>query len=216
MKKIIIIGGRGNGTVIASTIKDCRKAGQRIECAGFLNDNEKEINGYPVLGGIQNRDWQKLPNGYYFIFAMSNIKQAFDRYTMLHELKIPNNRFATVIHPTAVVSDQAKIGYGVVIMPFVLVSPNAIVGNHSQMYAQSFIGHDSELKEMVFVANNASIGGRIVIKNGAHVGSNSSILERLVIGEFSVIGLASNVLTNIDDYDVYVGNPAKRIKNLKI
>ena len=212
--KIVIIGGRGNGTVITSTIEDCKKVGQNIECVGFLNDNETTINDYPVLGGIGNLDWEKLPKDYYFIYAMSNIKQAYERYKFLQKLNIPIERFCNVIHPTAVVSNQAKLGRGVVLMPFTLVSPNAIIGNHSQMYAQSFIGHDSELKEMIFVANNASIGGRIIVHNGVHIGSNSTILERLVIGEFSIIGLASNVLTNVSDFDVFVGNPAKRIKNL--
>ena len=212
--KIVIIGGRGNGTVIASTIEDCKRAGNNIECIGFLNDNEKEINGYPVLGGIKDKFWQKLPADYFFIYALSNVKQASERFDILLHLNIPIDRYATIIHPTAVVSNKAKLGKGVVLMPYTVVSPNAIIGNHSQMYAQSFIGHDSELEEMVFVANNASIGGRILIKNGAHIGSNSSILERLIINEFSVIGLASNVLTNVEPFSVYVGNPAKKVKTI--
>ena len=213
-KKIIIIGGRGNGTVIASTIEDCKEAGQEVEVLGFLNDNEKEINQYSVLGPITKESWQKFDDCY-FIYAMSNIKQAYERHQLLKKLEIPENRFATIIHPTAVVSTNANLGYGVVLMPMVLVSPNVVIGNHSQMYAQSFIGHDSELREMVFVANNASIGGRVIVENGAHIGSNSSILERITIGEYSVIGLASNVLKNVDPFSVVVGNPAKTIKTLK-
>ncbi len=212
--KVVIIGGRGNGTVIASTIEDCKKNGQDIECVGFLNDFENEINGYPVLGGIVNMDWKKLPEDYFFIFAMSNVKQAHKRYKMLKNLEIPDERFATVIHPSSVVSRKAKIGFGVVLMPMVLVSPNVEIGNHSQMYAQSFIGHDSKMEEMVFVANNASIGGRVLIKNGAHIGSNSTLLERLEIGEFGIVGLASVVLKTVNSYDIVVGSPARVIGNI--
>lgn len=216
MEKIVIIGGRGNGTVIASTIEDCKERGENVTCIGFLNDVEKEINGYPVLGGIHNMDWRKLPEDYKFIYAMSNIKQSPERYQLLQELKIPLERFATVIHPTAVVSKKAKIGFGVVLMPFALVSPNVVIGNHSQMYAQSFVGHDTVVDEMVFIANNASVGGRIKIKNGAHIGSNSSTLERIVIGAFSVIGLASVVLKDVGDYEKVVGSPARVIGKLEI
>ena len=210
-QKIVIIGGRGNGTVIASTIEDCRKAGFDFEFVGFLNDNEQEINGYPVLGGIQNEDWKKLPEEYSFIFAMSNIKQAPERFQMLKNLRIPDERYATVIHPTAVVSGKATLGHGVVLMPFTLVSPDVKIGNHTQLYAQSFVGHDTVLDEMVFVANNASIGGRIHIKNGAHIGSNCSILERLTIGEFAVTGLGSVVLKDVDAKKKIVGNPGRSI-----
>jgi acetyltransferase EpsM len=212
--KIVIIGGRGNGTVIASTIEDCKKSGQDIECVGFLNDFEDEINGYPVLGGIINMDWVKLPSEYKFVYAMSNIKQAEERFKMLVDLNIPCSRFATIIHPKSVVSTRAKLGIGVVVMPFVVVSPNVIIGNHSQLFAQSFIGHDSVLDEMVFVANNASIGGRVRIKNGAHIGSNSSIIERLIINEFSIVGLGSVVLKNVPSYQIVVGNPAKVIDDV--
>lgn len=210
-RKIVIIGGRGNGTVIASTIEDCRDAGQDIECVGFLNDHEEEINGYSVLGGIQNGDWKNLPEDYSFIYAMSNIKQAPERFEMLQNLGIPDERYATVIHPTAVVSGKATLGCGVVLMPFTLVSPNVKIGNHTQLYAQSFVGHDTVLDEMVFVANNASIGGRIHIKDGAHIGSNCSILERLTIGEFAVTGLGSVVLKDVAKKEKIVGNPGRSI-----
>jgi acetyltransferase EpsM len=213
--KVVIIGGRGNGTVIASTIEDCKKIGMDIECVGFLNDSEMFINEYPVLGPIMGNFWETLPMDYMFVYAMSNVQQAHERFELLKSLGIPEERYATIIHPTAVVSDKAELGVGVVLMPFTLVSPNVRIGNHSQMYAQSFIGHDSELKEMVFVANNASIGGRVVVKNGAHIGSNSSILERNVIGAFSIIGLASNVLKSTEPFGVYVGSPAKQIKKIK-
>lgn len=210
-EKIVIIGGKGNGTVIASTIEGCIDKGYDIECVGFLNDVEKVVNGYPVLGGIKNMDWKRLPEEYKFIYAMSNIKESPQRFQLLLDLNIPIERFATVIHPSAIVSKKAKIGSGVVLMPLTLVSPNVIIGNHSQMYAQSFVGHDTEVGEMVFIANNASIGGRVKIKNSAHIGSNSSILERITIGEYSIIGLGSVVLANVGDYEKVVGNPAKII-----
>jgi len=209
--KIVIIGGRGNGTVIASTIEDCKTAGQDLECAGFLNDNEQEVNGYPVLGPISLDGWQRLPAEYRFIFAMSNIKLAHQRHEMLKKLEIPAERYATVVHPSAVVSGKAKLGHGVVLMPLTLVSPNAVVGNHSQMYAQSFIGHDSAMDEMVFVANNASIGGRVHIEDGAHIGSNCSIVERITLGKYCIVGLGSVVLKSVEPFEKVVGNPARSI-----
>ena len=214
-EKIVIIGGSGNGTVIASTIEDCKDDGQNIECIGFLNDIEKEINGYPVLGGIRNMDWKKLPKEYKFIYAMSSVKKSADRYQLLLDLNIPIERFATVIHPSSIVSKKSKIGTGVALMPLTLVSPNAIIGNHSHMLAQSFIGHHAEIGEMVFVANNASIGGFIKIKNGAHIGSNSTTIEHISIGEYSIIELGSVVLKDIKDYETVVGNPARVIGSLK-
>ena len=92
-EKIVIIGGKGNGTVIASTIEGCIDKGYDIECVGFLNDVEKVVNGYPVLGGIKNMDWKRLPEEYKFIYAMSNIKESPQRFQLLLDLNIPIERF---------------------------------------------------------------------------------------------------------------------------
>jgi acetyltransferase EpsM len=211
-QKIVIIGGRGNGTVIASTIEDCKEAGQNIECLGFLNDNEREINGYPVVGPIRGFDLGKIDPDIKFIFAMSNVKQSRDRYEMLQSMNIPKHRYATIVHPTATVSKSAKLGYGAVIMPQCIVSPDVVVGDHSQLYGQSFVGHDSSLEEMVFIANNASVGGRVLVKTGAHIGSNSSLRERITIGEYSVVGLGAVVLKDVPEGQIFAGNPAKQLQ----
>ena len=209
--KIVIIGGKGNGTVIASTIEECKDFGQDIDCVGFLNDFETEVNDYPVIGKIQSNDWNKLPEDYMFIYAMNTVKLAQERHKLLNNLEIPIDRFANVFHPTSVISKEAKIGRGVVLMPFALVSPNVVLGNHIQCYAQSFVGHDTTLGEMVFVANNASIGGRILVKDGAHIGSNCTIVERLTIGEYSVIGIGAVIVRDVEPFDIVVGNPGRVI-----
>ena len=50
-KKVIIIGGEGNGGVIASCIEDNRNRYNDLEweVAGFINDFETEVDGFPVI-----------------------------------------------------------------------------------------------------------------------------------------------------------------------
>ncbi len=115
MKKLIIIGGYGNGTVALSTVEDINSAGKEKEweVIGFLNDRETEpINGYPVLGKVTSESAGKYiedPN-IYFIYTLISVKLNFKFLHKLTDLNIPDERFATLIHPTAVVSKFAKIG----------------------------------------------------------------------------------------------------------
>jgi acetyltransferase EpsM len=214
--KVVIIGGRGNGTVIASTIEDCKAAGQDIECVGFLNDDDRnEINGYPILGTTDNEDWKTLPDGYQFIYALSSVGKAYERHQLLDNLGIPRDRFATIVHPTAEVSDQAELGNGVVLMPFAMVGPDAILGDHTHLYGQSFVGHDTTLDEMVFVSNNATLGSHIHVEDGAHLGTNSSFVEHLTIGRYSIVGLGSAVIEDVEPFDKVAGNPAEVIGSVR-
>jgi len=217
MENIVIIGGEGNGTVIASTIRDCQDAGQKINCAGFLCDDDKDsVNEYTILGKVNREDWKRLPDDYHFVYALSTVKRAFERYHLLQDLSIPSFRFASpIIHPSAVVSSEAKLSAGVVVMPFANVGPDAVILSHSLLLAQSFVGHNAELGEMVFVANNATIGGNVFIGNGVHIGSNSSILEHVTVGEFSVVGLGAVVLNDVYKHSTVVGNPARTLKGRK-
>ena len=216
LKKIILIGGVGNGTVVASTIEDINSASneKQYEIIGFLNDNEtKPINGYPILGKIDIESATKYlsQKDVYFIYTLVTARMNYKFLHKLLDLKIPTNRFETVIHPTAVVSKQAKIGNGVCIQPFVSIGPNVEIGNHVQIFAQCLIGHNSILKDYSYVANNACIGANVVLKEGAYLGTNCSTLENITIGKWSLVGIGSVVIKSIDDYTKVVGNPSRVI-----
>jgi len=214
MNKLIIIGGYGNGTVVQSTVEDINSKEKKWEILGFLNDKETEpINGYPVLGKIDSETIQfflKDPDVYFF-YTLISIKFNFKFLSKLLDLKIPDERFATIIHPTAVISKFAKIGFGTCIQPFVSVGPNTVIGNHVQIFAQALIGHGAILEKYSYVANNACIGADVHLMEGAYLGTNATTLEFVKLGKWSITGIGSVVLKDVPDYGKVVGNPARQI-----
>ena len=210
-KKVIIIGGVGTGTVIGSAIEDIVRERQEWELLGFLNDGMKvgeELNGFPVLGTV---DEAKRFNAKdcYFVYALVTTKKAYERVQRLHSLGIPDEKFATLKHPTAVIARNVRLGYGVVLMPGAIISPDAVIGNHTQLYANSFVGHNTTVGSYCLIANNASIGAFINIEDGVHVGSNCSIIERVTLGKWSVVGLGAVVVKDVPPNTTVVGNPAR-------
>lgn len=214
MKKLIIIGGMGNGTVAASAVEDINAIKKDWEIIGFLNDFEKgPINDYPVLGKIDNLtvgDFLK-DDDVYFLYTLISTKLNYKYLHKLTDLQIPSERFATIIHPTAVVSKFATIGHGVSIQPFVSVGPNVKIGNHVQIYAQVLVGHNATLDNYSYVANNSCIGAHVHLKEGAYLGTNCSLLENVTIGQWALVGIGSVVLRDVTDYTKVVGNPARVI-----
>jgi acetyltransferase-like isoleucine patch superfamily enzyme len=51
----------------------------------------------------------------------------------------------------------------------------------------------------------------VQIGAGCFIGANSVIKQGICIGKNSIIGAGSVVICNIDDNQVWVGNPAKRL-----
>ncbi|MDD2618278.1 MAG: hypothetical protein PHT87_05730 [Bacteroidales bacterium] len=214
MKKLIIIGGYGNGTVVQSTVEDINRLSPAWELIGFLNDRETApINDCPVLGKIDRETVENFladPDVYFF-YSLISVKYNYAYLSKLTDLGIPRERFATLIHPTAVVSKFARLGYGVCIQPFVSVGPNTQIGDHVQIFAQVLVGHGAVLDNYAYVANNACIGADVHLKEGAYLGTNATTLEFVTLGKWSVTGIGAVVLKDVEDYAKVVGNPARVI-----
>ena len=54
----------------------------------------------------------------------------------------------------------------------------------------------------------------VQIKKGAWIGAGSTILPRVTVGKYAIVGASSTVTKDIPDYAVAVGSPAKVIKYL--
>ena len=129
-KKVIIIGGEGNGGVVAACIEDNRRRYMDLEweVAGFLNDYEigKEINGYPVLGGT-NDIGNFLKQDYFFVYAIHMIGRNVKSEEVFERLNLPPERLATIVHKTAFISENAVLEPGVFVMANSYVGP---LGTH--------------------------------------------------------------------------------------
>lgn len=213
LKKIAIVGGRGNGLVIAQVIKDMASAGHNITVAGFLNDHEpigSVIGEYKVIG--RPRDWKALELDTQIVFALLSVGKMEERSNLLVTLSIPEHRLATLIHPTALVSSGVTVGKGSVICSYVTCQPNSSIGNSSIIRAGANLGHDVKVADFVDIGPNCTLCGYSEVQKGAHVAPNSVVRDSVLVGEFGVLSAGSVALKNIEPRTVWIGNPARRVK----
>ncbi|MCD4820388.1 MAG: hypothetical protein K8S23_17045 [Candidatus Cloacimonetes bacterium] len=217
-KKVLILGGIGNGTVIAYAINDAYEPGQSdLFVAGFLNDREvvgSKIEGFSVLGKT-NEIQRFLSEDYLIINTIYRIDGNEKRIENLKKLKIPDEKFVSFIHPSAYVTKNVKIGNGVIIMPNVSISSGVEIGNNSLIMVNATIGHNSKIGKYCHIAAQSSIGSFVNIQNGIHIGLNATIRENCVLGKFSSLGMGSVLLNNIGEKEIWVGNPAKLLRTKK-
>jgi len=216
-KKVIIMGGLGNGSVIAHAIADANRRGyNEYICAGFINDrdNTSEIEGFPVLGGLKDIP-QLLEEGYYFINTIFKVGGQKERISLFERLNIPDERLATFVHPMAYVAPNVELSPGCVIMPNVSVSSGTKFGKCCRVMVGATIGHNSIIGDYSFFAANCCTGAYLKIGKAVTVSLNACIREYIEIGNYATVGMGAVVLENIGEGEIWAGNPAKLLKKVE-
>ena len=105
-----------------------------------------------------------------------------------------------MIAPNAVIGDNVKIQNNVSVYSGVKVDDNVFLGP-SMVFTniinpRSFISRKNEFKETI-------------VKKGASIGANATIICGNSIGKYSLIGAGAVVTSDIPDYAIVTGNPAR-------
>lgn len=218
-KKVIIIGGEGNGGVIASCIEDNRERfnDYEWELVGFLNDFEKgkKINGYPVLGGTDEID-NFLKEDYYFVYAIHMIGRNVKSEEVFMKMNIPIQRFAVIVHKTAFVAKNAVLEPGVFVMSNSYIGPAAKIGYCTLVMANALIGHNTTVGPLCHFSVGSITSSYITIGKVSDVTLGARVLEKRNIGNYAVAGANSLITKDIPDYEIHVGSPAKFLKKVRL
>ena len=211
--KLVIVGAYGNGSVVRSTMEDLRADGQRWEFLGYLDDRYGSDDTSEIIGSANSETVHELKKNsdVFFFFSLNSVKLQHETKNIWKSLDIPFEKCATLVHPTAVVSKFSELSTGVAVQPLVNIGPGVTVGHNVHIFAQAMIGHDSQLGDYSYVANNACIGGHCTLEEGAYVGTNATIIEYITLGRWSLTGMGSVVLKNVETNQRVVGNPARVI-----
>lgn len=215
MRKVAILGGKGNAALVAAAIEHARRMNATdLEVAGFLNDREEPgtmIDLFPVIGKTSDAP-RLLDEGYWFINTILRIDGNRERIAMFESLGIPDDRLVTFVHPMAYVAPSVQLGAGCIVMPNVSMSPGTKLGKGCLMMVGSMMGHDNIVGDFCHIAAQAAVGSYLTIGKGVHIGLNATVKENLTIGDFATLGAGAVLTKNIGDNEIWAGNPAKFLR----
>lgn len=199
MKKLVIIGASGHGKVVA----DIAKKNGYTEIV-FLDDNtEKTVCGqYSVVG---QSTMASILGGDLFVA----IGDATIRKRMMDSF----GSCVTLIHPNAIIADDVKIGEGTVVMAGVVINPGVKIGRGCIINTSSSIDHDCVLNDFIHVSVGVHVSGTVSIGADSWIGAGTTVSNNIDICSNSIIGAGSVVVKDITDPGVYVGIPARMIKD---
>ena len=212
MNKIYIVGAGGFGRELLWWIKDVNKVKPTWEIAGFLDDNLHALDeyecDYKVVGTI--KDWEpKADEEFALALGSPTLKRKVSKI-----LKDKGAKFATVIHPTAMLSEFAHFGEGFIMFPYSKLSANSLVGDFVTLLS-SPIGHDTVIGDYSVISGNCNVVRNVVIGKDVFLAAGVCIAQDVHIGDGAYLGLGSVVLKDVAPGDTVFGNPARVVPKLK-
>ena len=168
---------------------------------GIIDDNHevKSLLSYKVSYGYEAA---RFGNALYIVSIGDNCIRKRISESIRQE-------FGRVIHPGSTISHSAIIGNGSVVMAGVIMNAGSSAGKHVILNTGCIVDHDCVISDFVHVAPNATLCGGVFIGEGTHIGAGATLIQNVKIGKWAVIGAGAVVTSDVPDYAVAVGVPAK-------
>lgn len=87
-----------------------------------------------------------------------------------------------------------------------------IIENYVKTDDHVHIGHNDKIREGVLITAAVEISGSVEVSKNTWIGPNSSLMQKIKIGENNIIGIGTNVLKSSNNNEVVIGNPSKVLK----
>lgn len=201
---VIIIGAGGHAKVAADIF---RLVGSPV--LGYLDDDPAKIGvnllGYPVLGALQTAS--AYPDAAFIIGIGANQT----RYMLAQRLTASGVRWASAVHPRAVIAESVTVGAGVLIAAQGAINPDTTIGDHVIINTGATVDHDCSIGDYVHVAPGTHLAGGVKVGAGTLIGVGSVITPYVTIGSGVVIGAGSVITKDIPDHVTVVGVPGRTI-----
>ena len=209
MKKLVIIGAGGMGRSVYCIAKGCIGYGTEFVVKGFIDDDLSQLDNFegypPVLGTI---DDYVIEEDDIFVCSIGDTKT---KKIICEKLKARGAKFQTLIHKTAIVRQNAKIGDGCIIADFASVGADCTIGENSLVQTFAIAAHDCKIGNYVRIDTHATCVGGVVIEDTATIHTSAVVSHNVVVGEGATVAALSFVIKKVKPGITVYGNPAKTL-----
>lgn len=215
MENLIIIGARGYGRDACDIAKSMSVYGKEFVIKGFLDDKADALNDYfnypPILGSVEN---YQLQENDVFICALGDVNYKKKYASIILE---KGGVFRNIIHPTAVIGNNTKIGKGCIINAFSFIDVDVVISDFVSIQVGVVIGHDTTIGRWSMLDCHTFTGGFSTLGEMVTLHTSALVVPKVTIGNGATINAGSVVIRDIKENAVVMGNPAKQmiIPNIK-
>ncbi len=215
-RQILLIGGGGHAAACLDVLRSRRDYVPFgvIEKTGIVKGS-KSLCGLDVVGS--DGELEKFAAaGHSFLIAFGHTGDPDRRIEIFNRLIALNADVPVITSAYAVISPEASIEKGTVVMHRAVVNCFAQVGENCIVNTGAIVEHHAIVEDHCHLAPGAIIGGEARIGTGSLIGAGAVILPGIKIANKTIIGAGAVVTRDVFEPGTYVGVPAKRVNRRTI
>lgn len=211
MERLWIVGAGAFGREVFDWARQVNAVEPTWEIAGFLDDSSDALAGRPCdLGVVRPLSDARFEANEVAVVAIGS---PAPRQRVVERLGV-NVRYATLIHPTAVVGGDVALGPGCILCPHSVVAIGASLGAHVVVNLCSDVGADAVLGDFVTLSCHCSIGRGATVGEAAFLGSHAAVEAGVCVGAEAKLGAGTAVTEDCTPGATYYGVPARMAPTL--
>jgi sugar O-acyltransferase (sialic acid O-acetyltransferase NeuD family) len=218
VRDLVFLGASTAFAEISEVVHDLNRVEPRYRIVAALDDDAALhggtlAGGVPVAGGLDRVG--DFPDAL-LVFGIGSFRTRMVRWEILRRLGVPDERFATLVHPGAKVYPGARVGPGCVLHSGVVVGNDVAVEPFAIITFNTVVGPYSRIGRCAMVTSSAVVLTGVEIGPCAFIGAGSCLAEGVRIGPGAMVGMATTVHRSVGPGAFVLGNPARVLYSVKV
>jgi sugar O-acyltransferase (sialic acid O-acetyltransferase NeuD family) len=199
--EVVIVGSGGHAKVVIAT---AQAAGRPVRA---IVDDDPATHGRRVLGvEVVGASGLVLGDPGALVVLAIGSNRARQRLAAAARC-----RFATIVHPAAIVHASVLVAPGSVVFAGAVIQPETVIGAHAIVNTSASIDHDCAIGDFVHVAPGVRLAGNVTLGEGAFLGIASCAIPGVTIGAWTTVGAGAAVVHDLPGGVTAVGVPARAL-----
>lgn len=209
MKQLIIIGAGGMGRSLYDTARNCVGFGTEFVIKGFLDDNLAALDGFATYPPVIDKITEYTPSAdEVYVCSIGG----HSRRKCIEEIIAKGGHFINLVHNTAFIGTNVKMGEGNIIGAFVRIACDSTIGSHNLIQNFTTIGHDCNIGDFNRLDCYVMMVGGTQLQNETNIYTRAVINHSVVVEDNAHVGALSFVIRRVKAGTTVSGNPATRLK----
>jgi sugar O-acyltransferase (sialic acid O-acetyltransferase NeuD family) len=203
-RRLGIIGAGGHGKVAAETALRCGWE-EVIFFDGLASSGAYDISHWSVVGEPASAVDVHC-DGYFVAIGNAVHRRTWCEWLLSHDLPL-----VSLCDTSAVISQFARIGEGVLVVAGAVVNVDARIERGAIINTGACVDHDCVIGEYSHVCPGAALGGEVRVGESSWLGIGCQVKQCISIGRSVTVGAGATVVSDIGDGLTVVGTPARAV-----